>query len=348
MKKNKAFTLIELIAVLVILAILALIVTPLVMNIIRKARISADKRSIDAYGRSIELAIASYLLDEGKFPSSINDLTIEYSGDEVVCSTTQLNDDSSVYLTGCTVKGRTVDYAYGKYEEPTYVVYSVGDEVTYNGVDYYVIKDSGVKEQTVTLLKVEPLTVAEVNQYGGVETQDNHVNMHVRSSENFYQTAYNQNGYGGVQYYSSISCGYNGSDWVTSGCKTNYDESEIKYIVDAWAIDKVSAGLQEARLIKSDEYNEFLIVETYNTPTNPGTRYTPIYEWQNNNAYNYWTMSSNGDSSVYVNIVMWSGLLGSNDSSNGGSYGAQPGDFYWGCAVVRPVIVLNKSYLSNE
>ena len=34
--KKKAFTLIELIAVLVILAILALIVTPLVMNIIRK------------------------------------------------------------------------------------------------------------------------------------------------------------------------------------------------------------------------------------------------------------------------------------------------------------------------
>ena len=37
------------------------------MNIIKKARISADKRSIDAYGRSIELAIASYLLDEENF-----------------------------------------------------------------------------------------------------------------------------------------------------------------------------------------------------------------------------------------------------------------------------------------
>ena len=104
--KKKGFTLIELIAVLVILAILALIVTPLVMSIIKKARISADKRSIDAYGRSIELAIASYLLDEGKFPTSIDELTIEYTGDEVVCSTTQLNSDSSVYLTGCTVAGR--------------------------------------------------------------------------------------------------------------------------------------------------------------------------------------------------------------------------------------------------
>ena len=115
MKKNKkGFTLIELIAVLVIMAILALIVTPLVMTIIRKARISADKRSIDAYGRSIELAVASYLLDTGKFPTDVSQLTIEYSGSLVECSTTQLNSDSSVYLTGCTVAGRAVDYTYGK------------------------------------------------------------------------------------------------------------------------------------------------------------------------------------------------------------------------------------------
>ena len=102
-KKVKGFTLIELVAVLVIMAILALIVTPLVMNIIRKARIAADKRSIDAYGRSIELAIAGYLLDTGKFPTEVSQLTIEYSGSQVVCETTQINPDSSVYLAGCIV-----------------------------------------------------------------------------------------------------------------------------------------------------------------------------------------------------------------------------------------------------
>ena len=112
MKRKNGFTLIELIAVLVILAILALIVTPLVMNIIRKARISADKRSIDAYGRSVEYAIATYLLDNGRFPTSIEELTIEYTGDEVVCSTSKLNSDSSVYLAGCRVAGRSVDYTY--------------------------------------------------------------------------------------------------------------------------------------------------------------------------------------------------------------------------------------------
>ena len=153
--KKKAFTLIELIAVLVIMAILALIVTPLVMNIIRKARIAADKRSIDAYGRSIELAIANYLLDNGDFPTSINDLTIEYSGDEVVCSLTQLNDDSSVYLTGCTVGGRLVDYEYGSDKTPsapTYESYEVGDQVRYNNEDYYVINTSSENENYVTVI----------------------------------------------------------------------------------------------------------------------------------------------------------------------------------------------------
>ena len=121
--KRKAFTLIELIATLVIMAIIALIVTPLVMSIIRKAKVSADKRSIDAYGRSIELAIAGYLMDNGSFPTSIEQLTIEYSGDEVVCSTTQLNTDSSVYLAGCTVGGRNVgDYTYGSDNSPSYTV----------------------------------------------------------------------------------------------------------------------------------------------------------------------------------------------------------------------------------
>ena len=152
-KDKKGFTLIELIAVLVIVTILTLIVTPLVMSIIKKAKTSADKRSIDSYGRSIEFAIALYLLDNGTFPTYISQLTIEYSGDEVVCSTTQINPDNSVYLAGCMVEGKSIDYEYGSDKIPTYRAYYKGDEVNYNDVDYYVIKDSGVKEEKIILLK---------------------------------------------------------------------------------------------------------------------------------------------------------------------------------------------------
>ena len=106
--KKKAFTLIELIAVLVILAILALIVTPLVMNIIRKARVSADKRRVDAYGRSVELAIANYLLDTGTFPTDLSSLTIEYTGKEVVCNVMQMKENGGIYLSECSVNGKEV------------------------------------------------------------------------------------------------------------------------------------------------------------------------------------------------------------------------------------------------
>ena len=96
MKKKNGFTLIELIAVLVILAILALIVTPLVMNIIRKAKISADRRSVDAYGRSVELAIATHLLDTGAFPTDLSTLNVEYTGKTVVCNVMQMKENGGL------------------------------------------------------------------------------------------------------------------------------------------------------------------------------------------------------------------------------------------------------------
>ena len=338
-KRVRAFTLIELIAVLVIMAILALIATPLVMNIIRKARIAADKRSIDAYGRSIELAIAGYLLDNGKFPTDVSQLTIEYSGNKVVCSTTQLNTDSSVYLTGCTVGGRTVDYVYGSDKSPTYTAYTVGNQVTYNGVDYYVIKDSDIKESTVTLLKAEPLTVDEVNQYGGVGTANNHVNMYVTSntSASYYQTAHNKNGYGGMAYYSSATCGIG----TYTGCTTDYAQSEVKYVVDAWKNAK-APDATEARLITYDELNDLGEIMQDETPS--GTyKYVQLqYDWAYNNNYWYWSMTPYQDSTSDVWIVYFNGRIQTSDVNFNIGTGNERG------GKVRPVITISKSALTNS
>ena len=312
--KKKAFTLIELIAVLVILAILALIVTPLVMNIIRKARISADKRSIDAYGRSIELAIANYLLDNGDFPTDIAQLQVEYTGDEVVCSTASLNSDSSVYLAGCTVGGRSVDYTYGKEEAIAYAAYEVGDEVIYNNVDYYVIKNSGIKDQTVTLLKAEPLTTAEVNQYGA-----GHINRYTSSSVG---TSYNYNGYGAMAYYTSETCGKVNGSWVTSDCTTDYAQSDIKYAVDAWKTAQAPQAL-EARLITYEELTTDLGCSSSSCRNSSNS-------WLYNSNYTYWTKSQYNDSASYVWRV---GLDGSLLDISVRSYNI----------VVRPVITISKS-----
>ena len=281
-KKMRGFTLIELVAVLVIMAILALIVTPLVMNIIRKARIAADKRSVDAYGRSIELAIASYLLDNGKFPTSVGELTIEYSGNKVACSTTQLNPDSSVYLAGCTVAGRTVDYAYGTDKSPSYTAYSVGDHISYNGVTYYVIENSDSKNNTVKLLKENPLTVKEIN-----DLNIDGINVSGKDTA-----------YGEVKY----------------GSSANYETSTVKQVVDKWAEGAVKTGDSvSARLITKKDIEDNFEFEKYDCCGGCGGCIANRIKtsWMYGN-YVYWTMTESSLSHV---LTMQSNGNLSNENS---------------------------------
>ena len=311
--KKKGFTLIELIAVLVILAILALIVTPLVMSIIRKARVSADKRSIDAYGRSIELAVASYLLDNGDFPTSIEQLTIEYSGDRIECATTQLNTDSSVYLAGCRVAGRTVDYTYGNDKtpaSPTYQAYEKGDVIEYNHNTYYVIKDSDETESSLTLLKDVPLLAADINIY----------------SESMESTV-----------------GTVGNGTMSYGNSSDYAISDIKTIVDAWANDNTNASDlvidsmgYSVRLITLDE-----LISNYGfLLNNEATGYKIVGEnvpdWLCNSQYSYWTMTPYNDDNYHVWVV---GIHYSEAILKDTNYNS--------FSSVRPVINLKKSALEN-
>ena len=342
--KNKGFTLIELIAVLVIMAIIALIVTPLVLNVVRKAKDSANKRSVDAYGKSIDLAVAAYLMDTGDFPTSIDELTIEYSGKEVICGVAKLNEDSSVYLSKCSVGGVEVKdssnkdgyYHYGT--TTTYKEYKIGDIITYNGMNFYVIADSDENSDSVTMLKAEPLTVDEVNTYG-----TGHINRYSYSSVG---TAYNNNnGYGGMAYYTSTTCGYptaGDSTSVKTGCTTDYAQSEVKYVVDAWALDKFqSSDLKEdttgysARLITFNELvnNLGYSIKDGDTWYSATADYTP--SWLYNSNYWYWTMSTYDDSALDVWDVSGDGRL--NDGSVYGNYS--------GYGSVRPVVTLLKSAL---
>ena len=119
---NNAFTLIELIATLVIISLITLIVIPLILNTIRKAKEQANRRSIDNYGRIVETAMAEYQSEYLKYPSSIDELPIEYVGSVIECETRRINPDNSIYLSECKVNGKPVKnskeedgwYHYGK------------------------------------------------------------------------------------------------------------------------------------------------------------------------------------------------------------------------------------------
>ena len=150
------------------------------------------------------------------------------------------------------------------------------------------------------------------------------------------ETVYDHPGYGGMAYYTSTTCGYNGSKWVYDVCKTNYAESEIKYVVDAWAADKfTSTDLKEVegykvRLVQKEELRSQFYPSCGESATSClKESTTPNWVYSD---YWYWTMTQWNNSSSVVWGVGVDGLL---------DYGTV-GDYR---GAVRPVINLYKSKL---
>lgn len=108
--------------------------------------------------------------------------------------------------------------------------YEYGDIVSYNNVKFYVLEDNG---EVVTLLTKDYLTTIDINYFGRW-----HVNWYNSYKEGYPSKIYTKEavdtyGYGKVAFYSSKTC--NTIDNTYINCTNNYDKSDIKYIVDAWA-----------------------------------------------------------------------------------------------------------------
>ena len=70
-EKNKGFTLVELLAVIVILALIALIATPIILNVINDAKKQAAKDSAYGYMDAVEKYIVSSELEDESIPDGI-------------------------------------------------------------------------------------------------------------------------------------------------------------------------------------------------------------------------------------------------------------------------------------
>ena len=209
--------------------------------------------------------------------------------------------------------------------------YAIGQEVEYNGIKFYVIKNSGTEEDSVTMLKAEPLTVDEVTTYGA-----GHINRYTTNSQG---VTYNRNGYGGMTYYSSDTCKLG----TGTGCTSDYEDSDIKYAVDNWANDKFTEGVlkadtlgYKARLLT---YEELTTTLGYTpaakdvTSMNLNSENTP--SWVYNSNYYYWTMSPYQDEASRVWDINYTGDAGADE--------IYP---HYAC-VVRPVVTFSKSALGD-
>lgn len=127
MKKNtKGFTLIELLAVIVVLAVIALIATPIVLNLVKEAKVGAARESVTSYMKAVENTVlkemvngkdvvfcTSYTID-GTTLTGTGDckapLTVDVSGKGPTAGTVKMNADGS----NITAEGVKVD-TYGPF-----------------------------------------------------------------------------------------------------------------------------------------------------------------------------------------------------------------------------------------
>ena len=140
--KNKGFTLVELLAVIVILALIALIATPIILNVINDAKKQAAKDSAYGYMDVVEKYIVSSELED----KSIKERT--YSVEE-------LNN------MGVSVKGSTPDNGNIEIKEGAVKNYNLGID------GYYITKDK--VEKVSTTKKIENGTEIYYNPETGKE-----------------------------------------------------------------------------------------------------------------------------------------------------------------------------------
>lgn len=213
------------------------------------------------------------------------------------------------------------------YISPAQETYKIGDEIVYKGEKYYVIKNSSEEDDVIILLKETPLTVKEINKYGGVGTENSRVNMYVTSNElaQYYQEAYDNNGYGGMAYLSRNNC-------EQVRCTNDYETSDVKYVVDAWGSNKLGEkNYNRVRLMKEEEYTDLCDIETHTTPSGSYDKYVSQYDFLNNKKYTYLLMDSE-------KIVGWND--GFDNNANNSIF-----EYY---NVVRPVVELNKCAMTKS
>ena len=122
-EKNKGFTLVELLAVIVILALIALIATPIILNVINDAKKQAAKDSAYGYMDAVEKYIVSSELED----KSIKDGTYRVE---------ELNKKISV-------KGSTPDNGNIEIKNSSVKSYDIG-------IDGYVVSNGEVKKVSTT------------------------------------------------------------------------------------------------------------------------------------------------------------------------------------------------------
>lgn len=320
---KKGFTLIELMAVVVIISLVCLLTFPNIVNQIKKSK-DANKDNVE---KVVISAAKKYVNDnidkyneEGDYCISVQALIDnDYLKEDIVNDKDNDFQSSAVFIENRdSLKFKVIDDGTCKFK-----VYNIGDKVKYNDINFYVISDSDENNDSVTLLKAEPLTLSEVQNYGqGLINQYGN------------KTGYNLAGYGGVIYYSRADCNCK-NGCVSTGCNNEYNNSDVKLVIDGWVNSTIdnydlkedSFGYKVRLITKNELINNLQCIDS-------DCSISEYYPWIYNGKYNWWTMTPSN------NLYVCSIFYGKISCATGVT-----GNF--GGLAVRPVVNLYKSSIEQ-
>lgn len=117
---EKAFTLVELLTVILILAIIAIFATPIIGDILSESKESANLRSIEGYARAIKQEYYNQSMD-GITPTIDENFlsNIDKSGGDITCESISYSEEYDIIMNKCTLQNSDKEYCYA--DEQHYV-----------------------------------------------------------------------------------------------------------------------------------------------------------------------------------------------------------------------------------
>ena len=326
-RKNKGFTLVELLAVIVILALIALIATPIILNVINDAKKQAAKDSAYGYMDAVEKYIVSSELED----ESIKDGTYRVE---------DLNKKISV-------KGSTPDNGNIEIKNKEVKSYDIG-------IDGYVVSNGEVKKVSTTksfkngtAVYYNPETgkkCSESESKSTTGTKNGCMKWYVFNDKEGNATVnviIDHNTTAGVAYNSTG----NNSEMkeVANALKT--DTKEWKNTARLITANEVAKITGHPTFDASKENQKYFYLDSNNQTQTANASNKSTYAWlfdytnectsygcntSDLSTYGYWTSTSYKDNSISAWRVTRSGYVDSLDVTNNG-FG------------IRPVITISKS-----
>ena len=192
--------------------------------------------------------------------------------------------------------------------------YNLGEQITYNNEQYYIISKDSPDKNYITLIRVKHFNQGEITLF--------------QSDKNIFSTPY----------YISDTCN---SGTNISGCSTNYNSSEVKKIIDMWT-QSFNDDLVEVEGYKARIPSKYDFI--YNFYYDMDNAYATSYVYCSSNdtpkwvniGYPYWSMEVFEDSNYLVHQDMINGCLEVYKLD----YSIQEDSFQ--SSSIRPVINVNK------